>query len=95
MIPAGELPQIVDTHMRGSPRVQAIFAMLLQSKISHVPLSAARPCNQSAWAGPAHMRINFMRHKPFPVFVVRAWRMKFYALGLRRRIILSAADRKR
>ena len=25
------------------------------------------------------MRINFMRHKPLPVFVVRSWRMKFHA----------------
>ena len=24
------------------------------------------------------MRINFMRHKPLPFFVVRSWRMKFY-----------------
>ncbi len=37
------------------------------------------------------MRINFMRHKPLPVFVVRSWRMKFYtrARGLENSVQLG------
>ena len=39
------------------------------------------------------MRINSMRHKPLPVFVVRPWRMKFYSCSIP--IVYASAPRRK
>ncbi len=53
--------------------------MQKHSKIGHVPLSAAQPCNPSAWAEDGPHARNFMRRMLLLVIVVRPWRMKFQA----------------